>query len=102
MKLDRDENLDGKGKYALVRLRGIEKDDYAYGLLKSLDQLGYMDWGLPEATDEFFVIKLRDRSAAPALAAYANDAADYDEEWAAQVRVLQHRAESHPAKKTPD
>jgi hypothetical protein len=43
MKLDRNINNDGKGKYALVRLRNIEPDSEASSLLKRLDELGYLD-----------------------------------------------------------
>lgn len=54
MKLDRNINPDGKGKYALLNLRK-----------------NTIEWG-NEPGNQFFVIKLKDRFAAPALKAYAD------------------------------
>jgi len=53
MKLDRNINPDGKGKYALINLR------------KNI-----VEWGGGDG--QFFVIKYKDIFAAPALKAYAN------------------------------
>lgn len=72
MKLDRDINKDGKGKYALVRLRNINKGDEAFQLLQRLHELGHLDWGKVGDPDEFFVIKLRDKFSQPAIVAYAD------------------------------
>ncbi len=105
MKLDRNVNANGKGKYALVRLRGIETGTVAYGMLQQLYKLGHVDFGIVGEKDEFFVIKLRDRFAADAIRAYsdavmteaakcadnelrANDLAQY----ALQVQSLERRA----------
>jgi hypothetical protein len=105
MKLDRNiRGKDGKGKYALVRLRSIEPGDKAHVLLKQLEVLGVLDWGVVGDPDEFFVIKLRDKYAAPAIAAYAKavaaDAnAEVDEiaykekvQWSLDVQKLGERA----------
>lgn len=51
MKLDRNINPDGKGKYALINLRTNQ-----------------VQWG---GDNQFFVIKYKDEFAAPALRAYA-------------------------------
>lgn len=53
MKLDRNVNPDGRGKYALINLRK-----------------NTVEWGSDE--DQFFVIKYKDRFAAMALFAYAD------------------------------
>ena len=70
MKLDRDINKNEKGKYALVRLRTIEKGSEAQRLLDRLDELGVLDCGYFGQMDEFFVIKLRDKYADAAISAY--------------------------------
>lgn len=56
MKLDRNTNADGRGKYALINLRTNQ-----------------VQWGT-EPGDQFFVIKYKDKFAAPALMAYAEAA----------------------------
>ena len=105
MKLDRNiPGQGGKGKYALVRLRGIEPGSDAHKLLKELERLGHLDWGVVGEPDEFFVIKLRDKYAAPAIAAYsdavaadakkATDEQTYKDkfEWSLAVQKLGERA----------
>jgi hypothetical protein len=60
MKLDRNiTGYNGRGKYALVRLRGIEPNSDAMTLLAKLAALGHVDFGEVGHPDEFFVIKLR-------------------------------------------
>lgn len=54
MRLDRNINPDGRGKYALINLRTNK-----------------VEWGGPTAEEQFFVLKLKDEFAAPALRAYA-------------------------------
>lgn len=54
MKLDRNINPDGRGKYALINLRR-----------------NTIEWGGPTPEEQFFVLKLKDEFAAPALRAYA-------------------------------
>ena len=102
MKLDRETHEEGRGKYALVRLRGIGPEDEARANLKRLDELGLIDWGLKGEKDEFFVIKLRDDNAEAGLRAYADRAALSDPEWGAAVGELADRAAVSPFKKMPD
>lgn len=107
MKLDRNAEPTGVGKYALVNMRRYralppDKAQEAHDLLGRLDALGIIDTGARGATDEFFVVKLKDRYAEPALTAYANAAAADDAEWATEVSALAARAANHPDKKYPD
>jgi hypothetical protein len=107
MRLDRNENIDGMGKYALINLRRLsmctglvlDRALAAYGDLRSLNLL---DEGIRGEDDEFFVIKIKDKFAEPALSAYANAAAESDPEWAKEVTALATRAAHHPNKKQPD
>lgn len=59
MKLDRNVNQDGRGKYALINLRTNK-----------------VEWG-GDGGDQFFVLKYKDIFAAPALQAYAKACRDY-------------------------
>ena len=115
MKLDRNTNGDGKGKYALVRLRDIQPDGEAFGLLRRLDELGHLDWGIVGQPDEFFVVKLRDRFAPGAIKGYADavmEAARKETDpvkekdfaqWGIQVIGMNSRAgDLSPFCKTPD
>ena len=95
MKLDRNTNLDGKGKYALINLRTDK-----------------VEWGGPHM--QFFVRKYSDPFAAPALWAYAravNDLADATTdpsmraeliEWAEEIDREANLAASWPKRKIPD
>ena len=88
MKLDRDTNPSGTGKYALINLR---KDT--------------VEWGRPGEQDEFFVIKLRDTHAHAALQAYADSVrrAGDDPEYAEAVQALADRSGAlSPFCKNPD
>lgn len=58
MKLDRNINPDGRGKYALINLRTNQ-----------------VQWGGADG-EQFFVLKYKDRFAAPALRAYAKACKD--------------------------
>lgn len=115
MKLDRNINGDGKGKYALVRLRDIEPDSEALGLLRRLEELGHLDWGIVGQPDEFFVVKLRDKFAPGALRGYSDAVMDESSkqpdpikaqglaQWAIQVQGMQSRAgDLSPFCKEPD
>lgn len=51
---------------------------------------------------EFFVIRLKDKHAATALAAYATSAYQGDIEYAHEVMELASRAFHNPNKKQPD
>lgn len=103
MKLDRNINGNGRGKYALLKLRML--DDYteqsAFGQLakpiadaiKTLEEAGILDWGVPETEAEFFVVRLRDRYAHTALFNYAQHAErDGQKEYAADIYGLARRA----------
>ncbi len=112
MKLDRNiPGNEGRGKYALILLRKLAAYEPEGAFAASpvmdaialLDREGLIDWGLQGSDSEFFVMRLKDRSARPALLAYAADARSYDSEWAAEVRELAaHSGPSHPGCKTPD
>jgi len=102
MRLDRNENADGKGKYTLVLLRKIERGGAAYHMLMALSEMGVIDWGERHSDSEFFLIRLKDKFAAPALHAYALAAQDEEPEFAKDVMAMAVRAEHHPNKKTPD
>ena len=73
MKLDRNVNPDGKGKYALINLRTNQ-----------------VQWG---DGDQFFVIKYKDEFAAPALRAYAD---------AVKAKVADHYGKSLAGTPTPE
>lgn len=94
MKLDRNINPDGKGKYALLNLRK-----------------NTVEWG---DQTQFFVIKYSDAFAAPALQAYADavfDRAEKEEnpavrdslmEYAEEIEREAKAAANWPKKKLPD
>lgn len=103
MKLDRNLNPDGRGKYALLKLRCQDKPipqdcDYAAELLHSNGLLDYGD--TPDS--EFFVIRLKDKFAGMALTAYGIAAMKDDPEWAQEVLKLAEKAIHHPNQKMPD
>lgn len=106
MKLDRNSNLNGKGKYAVVRLRGVSPGDESHQLLKRLEELGHLDWGIVGDADEFFLIRLRDKWSPGAIKGYA-DAVMADSQtdpdpqraknkavWAIQVQTMLNRSGS--------
>lgn len=112
MKLDRNENANGRGKYALLLLRKLS--EYESGTfrdlppniasaLETLDKAGIIDWGIRGSESEFFVTRLKDQNAPGSLHVYAFEAdANGDPEWAAEIRELARRAERSPWKKRPD
>lgn len=116
MKLDRDKNSDGRGKYALLKLRQLEAHEpqATFGsnevtrAIETLDKAGLIEWGLPNTEGEFFVIKLRDKYAAHALngyasAVYRDDGFDGDCDYFNVVKELAQRAGAHsPFCKRPD
>ena len=91
MKMDRNTNSNGLGKYALVKLRG-ESNGAADLAIHMLRAAGKFDYGLVGSESEFFVIRLKDINAAAALTAYASEAERTDPEWAAEVREMVSRA----------
>lgn len=103
MKLDRNINKDGRGKYALLNLRrtNLSLDEIQKRVTEALGGQ-VIQFGDNDQT-EFFVIKLKDAYAAEALFAYA-DAAEIggDLEYAEEIRALANKADTHPLKKFPD
>jgi hypothetical protein len=86
MKLDRNVNKDGLGKYALINLRTNK-----------------IEWGRAGEEDEFFVIKLKDVNAHAALRAYAKAARVFDSEFADEIDALAERSGVRsPFAKVPD
>lgn len=113
MKMDRNINEDGIGKYALINLRKLDLCGHAGTFqrwtpeveqaLKVLEEVGALEWGRIGEQDEFFVIKLKDINAPGALTGYAFAAEATDPEWAAEVRSMLERAGNmSPYCKRPD
>lgn len=113
MKLDRNENADGSGKYALLKLRRLEeyREQKPFGglvpeiasAIAVLEREGLLDSGTVGTDREFFVIRLRDKYAAVALGAYASAAQRDDPEYAAEITELASRAGlNSPFCKRPD
>ena len=113
MLLDRNHpDNEGHGKYALILVRKL--DDCRSGTfgelpkdmeaaLKLLTDEGIIDLGMPLTESEFFVIRLKDRFAQEALAAYAQAAFEIDPEWSEEVHVLSGRSGlANPWCKDPD
>lgn len=99
MRLDRNINPDGKGKYALIKLRGpghLTRHGREITVSASMVDFG----GVPET--DFFVIRLKDKYAAPALAAYAFAAMQEDPEYGREVLALADKAAFHHPKHKPD
>jgi len=118
MKLDRNLNAGGRGKYGLIKNRRIAEiragKDFEVSrnvskarveeALQLLEAAGVLDWGTTPET-EFFVIRLKDRHAGAALNAYATDARVHgDKEYAEEVyyRLACRAGSNHPNSKTPD
>lgn len=108
MKLMRNVTPDGQCKYAAVRMDKIAaleaKDQVAArSALEMLADLGLLENPKPGDREEFFLIKLKDVYAEPALVAYANSVGKFDPEFAADVYSLTHRAGlRNPFHKEPD
>ena len=99
MKLDRDINPDGCGKYAILNLRKLNHlcpsaepfqrwSPEVAQAIKTLEEAGALEWGQPGAPDEFFLVKLKDKYAAVALERYAAAARCDDPEYADAVLAL--------------
>jgi hypothetical protein len=114
MKLDRNINSDGRGKYALLLLRKLDEfegpgafagiDPTILAAIATLEGFGLIDWGLTGTDREFFLIRLKDKYAAKALASYAAAAhSDGEAEYAGEVYEMATRAgEASPFCKRPD
>ena len=118
MKLDRNMNPSGRGKYALLKLRelgGVSRAEICMAL-ETLEELSVaqveraVDFG--ETSDsEFFVIRLKDKFAAPALLAYHNaihghiieNPQDREglAEYARDISALVQRAYEHAHRQVP-
>jgi hypothetical protein len=115
MKLDRNINGDGRGKYGLIKARRlaevlsdqdpnqpIYRKERVEGAIQLLENLGIIDWGTTAKT-EFFVVRLKDQFAGAALTGYALAARKVDSEYAREVANLAQRAGSrNPHCKIPD
>jgi hypothetical protein len=109
MKMDRNINPNGRGKYALLLLRKLALcegstvfNNEIEQAVQTLDEAGLIDWGIVGTEKEFFVTRLKDRNAAPSLRAYATSAATTDPEWALEVEAMADRAEASPWQQNPD
>ena len=117
MKLDRNVNGNGSGKYGLVnnrRLAQIRAWDGGDGeildqqavedAINLLTRAKVIEWGYHGTPEEFFVVKLKDRYSRVALHAYADEAhRDGNAEYAEQVHELAARSGvHHPYCKRPD
>lgn len=120
MRLDRNVNGDGRGKYGLVNNRRLQEIIGPIGdsrnawnmdevnrmkvreAIKLLTEEGVIDWGRTPQT-EFFLIRLKDCYAEHALTAYALAARKDDSEYARDVANLAQRSgRRNPHCKRPD
>jgi len=114
MKLDRNITTPRRGKYALIKLRPqiqygvecptfLEPDAMAGGkgavYVPVIQEA--IDFGDSHESD-FFVIRLKDKYAGAALAAYANAAMQDDPEYGREMMALVQKAIEHPLKRRPD
>lgn len=117
MKLDRNENrgpIEGCGKYALINMRKLNELYAGHSMFQQLhpelaaafDKLeaeSLIQYGAVGEEDEFFVLKLKDRHAHPALLAYADSIRATDPEFADEVGDMAQRAgDLSPWCKEPD
>lgn len=106
MKLDRNITNPRRGKYALIKLRetNLSPQDKAIAvaekLMLTVDPKA-IDFGDTDDTD-FFVIRLKDKYASPALLAYARAAMSDDSEYGEEIMVLSLIANRHLNKRKPD
>jgi hypothetical protein len=116
MKLDRNVNGTGRGKYGLVNNRkllevladmspdqSIYRKERVEDAIAILQNLGILDWGTKGTESEFFVINLRERFAHVALDSYAHVARMSDLEYATDIQDLVNRSGPYsPFCKIPD
>lgn len=103
MKLDRNITTPRRGKYALIKLREVktvsgQNGDNSHITIRPHHAVDFGD----TASTDFFVIRLKDKYAAPALAAYAMAAYEDDPEYAMEVLNLSKQAAENPHRKRPD
>lgn len=106
MKLDRNINPDGRGKYALIKLRLSTINRHLVDAAKAAEhdvlvEPDAIDFG-NTADSDFFVIRIKDKYAAAALDAYAVAATKDDPEYANQIAELAQQAMDHQNKRRPD
>lgn len=118
MKLDRNKNPDGRGKYALIKLRLCPTPLAHSSCGDPVIPPQALDWGDKPDT-EFFVLRLKDRFAFAALHAYAAAIQDHiDREFVAgkmtpkqadelteyrrEIQTLASKALEHPNRRLPD
>lgn len=108
-RLDRFANPDGSGKYALLKLRNLRAlaaQNNGHGAevraaLQLLRDLDLLDFGENPDT-QFFTIRIKDKNAAAALAAYAFAAQQNgDSELARDVHRLSILASEYPDPQMP-
>ena len=103
MKLDRNiDGNEGRGKYALLKIRQLalcERPEAFAGYgdeinqaLETLEDAGILDWGSAGTEAEFFVIRLKDEYARPALLAYGAAARADDPEYADEIDEMAMRS----------
>jgi hypothetical protein len=109
MKLDRNINSDGMGKYALIKLRNYPARLNAQGrarvddALSILQDFKMLDFGNVGSESEFMVIKLKDKYARVALVAYSEAALLDDPEYATEIAEMAERSgPASPWCKKPD
>lgn len=105
MKLDRNINQGGKGKYALINLRKLPVDPRTAPALAAAvtDYPESIEFGFVGNEDEFWLIKLKDKYAAAALQAYADAARVDDPEYATQIdEMVKRSGTNNPFCKNPD
>jgi hypothetical protein len=103
MKMDRNINADGSGKYVVVNMRKLRalrdtneqmRPDIIEAL-RVLSNAGALEWGSVGAEDEFFLVKLKDRHSLLAIQAYADSIRMSDPEFADEVYEMTMRAGPH-------
>jgi hypothetical protein len=108
VRLDRNINHSGKGKYALINLRKIPTNpstphELAAAILANPEAVEFGTVGTP---NEFWLIKLKDQYAANALFGYAAAVAsdpDGDAQYYTEVMEMAHRSgPMHPLCNRPD
>jgi len=88
MKLDRNLNKDGSGKYALINLRKLRevRSPETARALRILSDLGVVHWGDEGPGAQFWVMKYSDPFTWAALKAYALDVKSFAERQMAENR----------------
>lgn len=100
MKLDRNTNPDGRGKYALIKLRETPLQTVLSSGGPFVIEQAHVDFGDTPDT-EFFVIRLKDKNAANALHAYSVSCQVDDPEFSREIHALAIRAAQYQPKQRP-